>query len=115
MMDAGRHPNITLLSYSEVEQVSGFVGQFDVRIRKRARSVNEDLCTGCGMCQEKCPDARCWIPPMRPGWANARPSIAPLPRSIPSYPVLDREHCLYFTKGTLQAVRALLSHRRDRL
>ena len=54
-MDAGRHPNIMLLSYSEVEQVSGYVGKFDVRIRKRARSLNEDLCTGCGVCQEKCP------------------------------------------------------------
>ena len=54
-MDAGRHPNITLLSYSEVEEVAGYVGNFDVRIRKRARSVREDLCTGCGLCQEKCP------------------------------------------------------------
>ena len=55
MMDAGRHPNIELLSYSEVEEVSGYVGSFKVKIRKRARYVNEDKCTGCGLCWESCP------------------------------------------------------------
>jgi heterodisulfide reductase subunit A len=54
MMDAGRHPNITLLTYSEVEEISGYVGNFNVRIRKRARSIDEDKCTGCGTCEENC-------------------------------------------------------------
>jgi len=54
MMDAGRHPNITLLTYSEVEEISGYVGNFTVRIRKRARSVDEEKCTGCGVCTEHC-------------------------------------------------------------
>jgi heterodisulfide reductase subunit A len=53
-MDAGRHPNITLLSYSEVEQVSGYVGNFDVTVRKKARYVDEDKCTGCGICWTEC-------------------------------------------------------------
>ena len=48
MVSVGRHPNIELLTYSQVEAVSGFVGNFDVRVRKKARYVNEDLCTGCG-------------------------------------------------------------------
>jgi len=55
MMDAGRHPHIQLLTYSEVESVSGYVGNFVVKVRKRARSVNEEKCTGCGSCEEKCP------------------------------------------------------------
>src|SRR5512136_2293949 len=55
MFDAGNHPNITLLSYSEVEKVSGYIGNFKARIRKKARNVNEELCTGCGVCIEKCP------------------------------------------------------------
>ena len=55
MVSVGRHENITLLSYSEVEQVSGYVGNFHVRIRKKARYVNEEICTGCGTCVEKCP------------------------------------------------------------
>jgi heterodisulfide reductase subunit A len=53
-MDAGRHPNITLLSWSEVEQVSGYVGNFKVKVRKKARYVNESICTGCGLCWTEC-------------------------------------------------------------
>ena len=55
MSDVGSHPNIELLTYSEVEEVSGYIGNFTVKIKKKARSVNMDLCTGCGACQEKCP------------------------------------------------------------
>jgi heterodisulfide reductase subunit A len=54
MMDAGRHPNITLLTYSEVQDVSGYVGNFHVRVRKKARYVDEDKCTGCGLCWQTC-------------------------------------------------------------
>ena len=54
MMDAGRHPNITLLSYSEVEEVSGYVGNFRVKVRKKARYVDEEKCTGCGLCWNEC-------------------------------------------------------------
>jgi heterodisulfide reductase subunit A len=55
MMDAGRHPNITLLSYSEVEKVSGYVGNFQVQVRRKPRYVLEDKCTGCGDCVAVCP------------------------------------------------------------
>jgi heterodisulfide reductase subunit A len=55
MVEAGTHPNITLLTWSEVENVAGYVGNFTVTIRKKARFVKEDLCTGCGICEEKCP------------------------------------------------------------
>ena len=54
MMDVGRHPNITLLSNSEVEEVSGYVGSFTVKVRKKARYVDEEACTGCGVCWEEC-------------------------------------------------------------
>ncbi len=54
MMDAGRHPNIHLLTYSEVEEVSGYVGNFKVKVRKKARYVDTDKCTGCGLCWEYC-------------------------------------------------------------
>jgi len=54
MMDAGRHPNITLLSYSEVEEVSGYVGNFKVKVRKKARYVDDEKCTGCGLCWQVC-------------------------------------------------------------
>ena len=51
----GSHPNIELLTYSEVEEVSGYVGNFTVKIRKKARYVDETKCTGCGTCWSKCP------------------------------------------------------------
>ena len=54
MMDVGRHPNITLLTLSEVEDVSGYVGNFQVKVRKKARFVDPDKCTGCGICWNEC-------------------------------------------------------------
>ena len=54
-MDVGRHPKIELLAYSEVEDVSGYVGNFKVRIRKKARFVDEKQCTSCGNCAAVCP------------------------------------------------------------
>ena len=55
MVDAAQNDKIRIFSYSEVEEVKGFVGNFDVKIRKKARFVREDICTGCGICTEKCP------------------------------------------------------------
>jgi heterodisulfide reductase subunit A len=54
MMDAGRHPNIELLTYSEVEEVSGYIGNFTVKVKRKARFVDEDACTGCGICWSEC-------------------------------------------------------------
>jgi heterodisulfide reductase subunit A len=55
MVDVARHPNIEMLTYSEVEWVRGQAGEFRARIRKKARSVKADACTGCGICTEQCP------------------------------------------------------------
>jgi heterodisulfide reductase subunit A len=55
MVDVARHPNIEMLTYSEVEWVQGEAGKFQARIRKKARSVDIDKCTGCGICIEQCP------------------------------------------------------------
>jgi heterodisulfide reductase subunit A2 len=54
MMDVGRHPNITLLTLSEVEDVEGYVGNFKVKVRTKARYVDADKCTGCGICWNEC-------------------------------------------------------------
>ena len=55
MVSVGRHENISLLSYSEVESVSGYVGNYQVRVRRKARFVDESQCTGCGKCADVCP------------------------------------------------------------
>jgi heterodisulfide reductase subunit A len=97
-MDAGRHPNITLFTYSDIESVSGYVGRFDVGIRKHARSVREDKCTGCGLCQEKCP-RRVLDTAYEVGMGRRRAIYRPFAQAIPNTPVIDREHCLFFTRG----------------
>ena len=92
------HKNITIYSFSEIEEVSGYVGNFEVAIRKKAKSVIEDLCNGCGLCQEKCPTK---VLSVYDGNLGMRKAIYTLfPQAVPRIPVLDRENCLMFTKGT---------------
>jgi heterodisulfide reductase subunit A len=55
MSEVGKHPNIELLTWSEVEEISGYVGNFKAKIRKKARYVDLDKCNGCGACWENCP------------------------------------------------------------
>ena len=98
MMDAGRHPNITLLTCSEVEEVSGYVGNFTARVRKRARSVDEETCTGCGSCEEKCP-RRVTDDGFNVGLGRRKAIYRPFPQAVPALPVIDRENCLFFTRG----------------
>jgi len=98
MVQVGQHPNIELLAYSEVEDVSGYVGNFKVRVRKKARYVDEDLCNGCGVCIEKCP----WknVPSEFDQGLGTRPVVyMPFPQAVPRLPVIDRDHCVYFLKG----------------
>jgi len=101
-MDAGRHPNITLLTYSEVEEVSGYVGNFTVRIRKRARFVNEDLCTGCGICQEKCPK-KVLDTVFEAGMGKRKAIYFSFAQAIPNIPVIDQENCIYFVRERCRA------------
>jgi heterodisulfide reductase subunit A len=102
MVQAGNHPNITLLTYSEVEKVDGFVGNFSVSIRKRARSVNEADCTGCGICWEKCPK-KVVDEVFEAGVGYRKAVYTPFPQAVPKFPVIDRENCTYYVKGTCKA------------
>jgi len=103
MVEVKNHPNITLYTYSEVESVEGFIGNFEVTIRKKARSVNEELCTGCGECQSKCPQGKSrqvTIPNEFDAGLSRRPAIyVPFPQAVPNIPVIDRTYCRYFTEG----------------
>jgi heterodisulfide reductase subunit A len=102
MFDAGNHPHITLLSYSEVENVDGYVGNFTATVRKKARYVKEDLCTGCGICTEKCPK-RVIDGVFEAGLGYRKAVYRPFPQAVPKYPVIDDENCIYFERGKCKA------------
>jgi heterodisulfide reductase subunit A len=102
MVEVGQHDNITLLSYSEVERVEGYLGNFTVTVRKKARYVNEELCTGCGICVEKCPKKV--VDNVFEAGLGARKVIyTPFPQAVPKYPVIDTENCTYFIRGKCKA------------
>lgn len=102
MVEVGQHPNITLLSYSEVERVEGYLGNFTVSVRKKARYINEALCTGCGICEEKCPK-KVLDQGFNVGLGNRKAIYRPFPQAVPMYPVVDIENCTYFIKGKCKA------------
>jgi heterodisulfide reductase subunit A len=102
MVDVGNHPNITLLTWSEVTKVDGYVGNFAVTIKKKARYIKEEDCTGCGICQEKCPK-KVVDDVFEAGLGNRKVVYTPFPQAVPNYPVIDAPNCTYFLKGTCKA------------
>ncbi len=98
MVEAAAHENITIHTYSEVEKVSGFVGNFTVDIRKKARYVDLNKCTGCGVCQEKCPSKKT-LNEFNRG-LNTRTAIyTPFAQAIPNVPVIDTASCIKMKTG----------------
>ena len=98
MVEAAAHENITIHTYSEVESVSGFVGNFTVDIRKKARYVDMNKCTGCGICQEKCPSKKS-LNEFNRG-LNTRSAIyTPFAQAIPNVPVIDTTACIKMKTG----------------
>jgi heterodisulfide reductase subunit A len=101
MTSVGSHPNIELMTYSEVIEVSGFIGNFQAKIRKKPRYVDEDKCNGCGVCMEKCP----WKASSEfdLGLSQRKAIYTPFAQAVPNIPVIDKEHCAYFQKGKCRA------------
>ncbi|MBI2843779.1 MAG: CoB--CoM heterodisulfide reductase iron-sulfur subunit A family protein [Armatimonadetes bacterium] len=98
MVECGSHPNIEIWTYSEVEEVSGFVGNFKVKVRKRAKGVIASKCTGCGICTEKCVVKK--LPnPFDEGTGLRNAMWIPFPQAVPNIPVIDRENCRQYIKG----------------
>ncbi len=97
----GSHPNIELLTYSELEEVSGYIGNFKAKIRKKARYIDKDKCTGCGVCQDKCP----WktASEFEAGLGTRKAIYTPFAQAVPNIPVIDRELCVFFQSGKCRA------------
>ncbi|MCK4387366.1 MAG: CoB--CoM heterodisulfide reductase iron-sulfur subunit A family protein [Dehalococcoidia bacterium] len=101
MAEVGSHPNIQLMAWSEVEEVSGFIGNFAVKIRKKARYVDENKCTGCATCIEKCP----WKTDSEfdMGLSKRKAIYIPFPQAVPNVATIDKEICVYFKTGKCRA------------
>lgn len=106
MSEAGQHENVTLLTYSELEEVTGSVGNFNVKIRKKARYVDYDKCTGCGICVEKCP-RKVLDTEFEAGMGNRKAIYMPFPQAVPRIPVIDTESCIWFERQKCRACEKL--------
>ena len=98
MVDVAQNENIRIFSYSEVQSVSGFVGNFTVEIKKKARYVKEDLCTGCGLCTEKCPQKK--VPnEFNLGMDNRTAIYIPFAQAVPKVATIDPNYCMMLKSG----------------
>ena len=98
MVDAAQNDKIRIFSYSEVEEVKGFVGNFDVKIRKKARFVREDICTGCGICTEKCPQKQ--VPNEFNLNMDCHSAIyIPFAQAVPKVAVINPDFCNMLKSG----------------
>jgi len=98
MAEAEHNPNITIHTMCEVTEVSGSVGDFRVRVKKRARYVDQDKCVACGICAESCP-----VEVLNEWYARLgkrKAAYIPFPQSVPRAYVIDRENCLFFRDGS---------------
>ena len=98
MVDVAQNDKVRIFSYSEVTDVSGFVGNFDVTIKRRARYVKEDICTGCGLCTEKCPQKK--VPnEFNLGMDNRRAIYIPFAQAVPKVATIDPNYCTMLKTG----------------
>ncbi len=100
MSDVNRHPNITLWTYSEVVEFSGFVGSFKAKIKRKPRYINEDLCVGCLDCIDACvyKEAK-YKDEFNVGLSNRKPIYIPFPQATPQVVVVDPENCIQVKRG----------------
>ena len=98
MVDAAQNEKIQIYSYSEVEAVKGFVGNFHVTIKRKARYVKEDVCTGCGLCTEKCPQKK--VPnEFNLGLDKRRAIYIPFAQAVPKVATIDPDYCTMLKTG----------------
>ncbi|MBQ1196984.1 MAG: CoB--CoM heterodisulfide reductase iron-sulfur subunit A family protein, partial [Spirochaetaceae bacterium] len=98
MVDCAQNDKIRILSYSEVAEVKGFVGNFSVKIKRKARFVDETKCTGCGVCTEKCPQKK--VPnEFNLGMNNRTAIYIPFAQAVPKVATIDPNSCMMLKTG----------------
>ena len=98
MVDVAQNEKIRIFSYSEVTAVKGFVGNFDVTIKRKARYVKEEICTGCGLCTEKCPQKK--VPnEFNLGMNNRSAIYIPFAQAVPKVATIDPNYCMMLKNG----------------
>ena len=98
MVDVAQNEKIRIFSYSEVEAIKGFVGNFNVTIKRKARFVKEDVCTGCGLCTEKCPQKK--VPnDFNLGMDYKRAIYIPFAQAVPKVATIDPNYCTMLKTG----------------
>ena len=98
MVDCAQNEKIDILSYSEVEEVKGYVGNFKVKIKRKARYVDETKCTGCKVCMEKCPSKK-GLNEFNMNLDNRTAIYIPFAQAIPNVAVIDPEQCIKLNTG----------------
>jgi heterodisulfide reductase subunit A len=99
MVDVGNHPNIELMTYSEVESVEGKAGAFQISVRKKPRYVDVDKCTGCGSCAEACRMKGRIVSRFNEGISKRSAIYVPFPQAVPLKYTVDPSACLFLTHG----------------
>ncbi len=98
MVDVAQNEKVRIFSYSEVTEVKGFVGNFEVTIKKNARYVKEDVCTGCGACVDKCPMKK--VPnEFNLGMDNRKAIYIPFAQAVPKVATIDPNACNMLKNG----------------
>ena len=97
LAELANHPNIEILAYTDVLEINGDPGRFQLTLKKKARAVDPERCVACNICAQKCPQK---VPDPFNLNLNQRKAIyIPYPQAVPLVYTIDKEHCTYFTKG----------------
>mgnify|MGYP001096112910 CR=1 FL=1 len=99
MVDAARHPNITILTNSEIASVEGYIGNYKVKVKKKPRYVDEEKCIGCGLCATACRLKNRIADKFELGLGNRSAIYVPFPQAVPLKYAVDPDHCLTLKVG----------------
>ena len=101
LVEAGRHPNIEVITLAEVQDISGEAGNFEVKVLQKARYIDMSKCIACGACAAKCPKR---VPDeFNQRLNNRHAAHVRYPQAVPLKYAIDKENCLYFQKGKCRA------------